>query len=87
LSNFDRLSSSVGPDCLVVKGANPEGFYNSLIDSQLGKLVRENKAPVFTENSKSKWSWIAEYLEVKPNFFGLGINLNPLLDDIFGKQA
>lgn len=144
LKNFDQLSQSVGTSCLVVKGANPEQFYNSLIDSQFVELIRttgEELFPslvlsshppsklnessgkganikgavsfliplrmkadlhsflrklsetiksgdpmeLFENDPVSKWAWMTEYLEVKPNICGVGINLNPLFDKLFRK--
>ena len=43
LGNFDQLVTAVGTECLVVRGANPEAFYNRLVDTQLGKLAGLNR--------------------------------------------
>ena len=40
LDNFNQLSRSVGTDCLVVKGANSEEFYNGFVDSQFVEIIR-----------------------------------------------
>ena len=37
--------------------------------------------------TESKWAWLADYLELKPNFCGLGLNLNPLFERIVRKKA
>lgn len=151
--NFDRLVEAVGPDCLVVRGAKTEGFYNQILNSQLMTLAADeyrkpplpalivsNRAPsnmdastgvVSTEGAKvmifplseryvkpgavtnflqklaeniknrsfdeiaedadpkalkSKWRWITEYMELKPNFYGFGVNLNKILEEIFEKR-
>ena len=47
LKNFYQLSHSVGTDCLVVKGAHPEQFYNSLVDSQFVELIRTTGKELF----------------------------------------
>lgn len=143
LDNFEQLSSSVGPDCLVVKGVKAGEFYSSLIDTQLRSLLDQNGGPVFPslvlsshspkqledENldsdhvvsmliplrlkkdihaflrrlsetikkgdpeelfrnkAETKWAWIATYVELKPNFFGMGVDLNPLMDKLFDEKA
>lgn len=151
--NFDRLVAAVGRDCLVVRGAEPEGFYNQVLNSELMTLATEkNKRPALPslivsnrppismnehtgiksmddakimifplaekyvkpgsvtsflqklaenikeksldeiENDqdqarlKSKWRWLIEYLELKPNFYGFGINLNKVLEDLFKER-
>ena len=40
---------------------------------------------LFENNPESKWAWISEYLEVKPNICGVGLNLNPYFDKLFRK--
>ena len=46
-----------------------------------------NPFTVFKEKPESKWAWLADYLELKPNFFGLGVDLNPIFSKIFGAKA
>lgn len=151
--NYDNLVESVGPDCLVVRGANPVDFYSQVLNSQLMKLVPDesrspplpalivsNRAPsnmdattgVVSTNGakvmifplseryvklgsvtnflkklaetiknrsfdeiaedidqktlKSKWQWITDYMELKPNIFGFGLNLNKIFEEIFEKR-
>ena len=135
----------MGTECLVLRGANPEAFYNRIVDTQLGKLAGLNKgntpfpslvlsshslkgidessgianedivvmliplrlkrdfhefmrelartikigdpSTVFADQPESKWAWLADYLELKPSFFGLGVNLNPIFSKIVGAKA
>lgn len=142
--NFDRFAAAVGPNCLVVRGAEPESFYNAFLASQLMTLANRDHPPlpalivsnqpprgiddssgikslesvqilIFPLSEKyvrpgsitdflkalastlkdggientdehalrSKWKWVTDYLELKPNFCGVGVNLNKVLDDLF----
>jgi hypothetical protein len=36
---------------------------------------------------RSRWRWIVEYLELKPNFCGVGVNFNKILEDLFAKKT
>ena len=47
LKNFDKLSTAVGEGCLVVRGANPDSFYNSLLATELGKMSGINSSTPF----------------------------------------
>ncbi len=146
--NFDRFAAAVSPNCLVVRGAEPEAFYNAFLDSQLMALAQRghlplpavvvsNRTPHQIDDStgiknleavkiltfplskryvkpgsiteflkalaetlkdggaediddqtlRSKWRWIVEYLELKPNFCGLGVNFNKVLDDLFAQKT
>jgi hypothetical protein len=33
-----------------------------------------------------RWGWITEYFDLKPNFFGFGLNLNKVMDRLFLKS-
>jgi hypothetical protein len=33
-----------------------------------------------------KWGWVSRYFELKPNFFGLGVNINAILDDAMNRH-
>jgi hypothetical protein len=35
------------------------------------------------EKIKKYWGWLTSYLELKPSFFGFGVNINAILDDLF----
>lgn len=46
INNFDKLSSSVGENCLVIRGADPESFYSELMVTQLGNLSGINDGQI-----------------------------------------
>jgi hypothetical protein len=33
-----------------------------------------------------KWGWIPDYFEIKPNFFGFGVNLNKIIENLMKKK-
>ncbi|GAG98614.1 unnamed protein product [marine sediment metagenome] len=33
-----------------------------------------------------KWGWISRYFELKPNFYGFGVDLNSILDNLMQKE-
>ena len=35
------------------------------------------------EKAREKWSWLTRYFEVKPSFFGVEVNVNQALEDLF----
>jgi len=56
----------------------------SRIENELDCLLEGYRSQ--TETSKSKVAETNDYFELKPNFYGLGINLNAIFAKIFGKK-
>lgn len=146
--NFENLAKEVGPKALVVRGAEPQSFYDQVFykyalhkqgfegrDFPLPALliadmppmkIRENKEwmqkakmillPLAIEYRRPesiadflkkvaqliqdpetfdalnvldrtrierKWGWLSRYLILKPNFYGFGVDLNQIIEDIF----
>ncbi len=159
--NFERLAVDTGPGVLVVKGADPEGFYSEIFNQVLvhhdfekgrvslpallvsnkslrdlknyfetfdhesghnpemnveepptsddikvalfplnehymskGSIIdflREMSSSLRDHNSiiekdPTKWKWLIKYFEIKPNFFGFGINFNEVISDYFSQK-
>jgi hypothetical protein len=52
---------------------------------KLADTIREEGALDNFENSNDEklegaWGWVRRYVEIKPNFFGFGVNVNALVD-------
>jgi hypothetical protein len=61
-----------------------EVFFRELI-----KFTKEQN-PDFLERFEDKTDWVSETLDVvdlKPNFFGIGVNINAFINKIRGKSA
>lgn len=138
--NFERLAAAVGPDCLVVKGADPTAFYNDLVasglveraeptlpavmvsshspeeldQSQGGNQADDPKIMLFPlgdrylragsvtdflrelaatlsshdpgtlpQEQANRWAWLPRYFDIKPNFFGIGVDFDRVIEDLF----
>ncbi len=56
----------------------------SMIENELDCIIESFNSK--TANSKSKVSEATNYLELKPNFFGLGLNFNAIIDKLFKRK-
>ncbi len=95
--NFDNIAREIGPNAVIVKGlvANyfPEdvrdrfGSFDAFFDSLTAFAKRKNDE--FLERFEDTRSLVSQGLDVvdlKPNFFGFGVNINALIDIIRRKR-
>lgn len=36
------------------------------------------------QGTRRRWGWVTRYLELKPNFFGFGVDIDAMIDDFWG---
>lgn len=59
------------------------GSITEFLKSLARTLKEGGTEPIGIDELRSKWRWIVKYLQLKPNFFGVGIDLNIVLDELF----
>lgn len=59
----------------------PEKVTDFLIE--LAAKLRESNDAGIEKLSKSQWKWLKDYISLKPNFFGFGIDLNNIIEKLF----
>ncbi len=46
----------------------------------------ENLEEMHDDMLNEKWGWVTRYFDLKPNFMGLGINLNAIIEDLANRD-
>ena len=55
---------------------------NALRDAEAQKALETVNKP----SLKEKWGWLTKYFSMSPGFFGFGVKLDRVLDDLFFKE-
>ncbi|PYS38956.1 MAG: hypothetical protein DMF71_15980 [Acidobacteria bacterium] len=55
---------------------------NALRDAEAHKALETVNKP----SLKEKWGWLTKYFSMSPGFFGFGVKLDRVLDDLIFKE-
>jgi len=69
-----------------VRPGSITSFLQRLAENIKNKSFDEIEKDEHEESLKSRWRWITEYMELKPTFFGFGVNLNKILENVFQER-
>ncbi len=62
------------------------GFLSDLLNALRDAEAHEALETVNEPTLKEKWGWLTKYFSMSPGFFGFGVKLDRVLDDLFFKE-
>lgn len=84
-----KRNSQIKPRSVVLHLAELYKGPGSIADllREVARVVKETDALTVLDSMdrshiENRWGWVTRYVELKPSFFGFGVNVNNVIDDV-----